>query len=339
MRGQYIHPPAVFYIECLSPTKMKLRLLQFLILVLLPIKITSSQIKDPFETCDPFICGNPYLLDSKTIFQQKDLLKRCRISTCKVYKYSYNSYNQKFSNDGQLDFEIKYDTLGNQIQYTTYVSKDQVIERSDYKYNADGTISDHTRFYDSTTYRVHYVYNEKGKIIQREAYADGDLSSTDHFEYNPRADLVKISHKDEYGFDNVSYSYDNSGHLMKMIVPSEGCDPRWIVTYTYDKDFRLIESIDKHVNLGIVYGEYYIYDNKSRLVRKTDTHNEITTVSYDSLGNVVQISIFILPSGVPHGSTYSFMYDRNGLILEVTESDFPTDEPEERSSYVYERFN
>ena len=222
-------------------------------------------------------------------------------SRIKAYSYEYNENGtlKKFTNhqNGEV-IQYAYDYSGRFIS-----SSEGKISNSTYKNN----------------YNV--VYNELGQLETATNIIDYLVSTTSYnatistiYGYNTDGSLKNES--TTYGSNNVivsEYYYDAFNRLVQSYSHSGDFTHRTNYTYYSENNNTsgLVNAYSSTVN-GVTTGYTYAYDSKGNITRVVDGNNDVTSYTYDDLGQLI--------SEVKGNTTRTYTYDNAGNITSITDS-------------------
>ncbi|PJD92646.1 MAG: hypothetical protein CK426_01150 [Legionella sp.] len=252
----------------------------------------------------------------------------------RVTRYYYDSEERLC---GEINPEgyakaYQYDKQGHLIQTIRYAKAVQKVT-GDWVFDKPAAHFEdikHAYFYDGRGllcaevdeeyYAIEYVYDERGLLAERIAYANRlsssviDLSAPfsalrpvlsekdqhSHYRYD---DLKQLIEEQSYNGLLTTYTYDEAGHLLaKTRVDIKTQETRQ-QRYRYDAMGRVIQSLDELGALALAkaydeasieriwqtHGMTYDYDESGLLLSKTDALGQKTSYFYDDLSRLVYV--------------------------------------------------
>ena len=196
------------------------------------------------------------------------------IESVSVVQMFAGGYYMTLNNLGQIqEFSVGAGTYMAETTYK-YDSKGRVeysIEKQEDE--AEGTCE---------IYKEYYYYDDNDNVIRTEKYKYGDLVSYSLYVYDSRANCVKSEHfigKRRSAY--IDYYYDSKGNLVKEVMNGSN-----VITYLYNSSGRLI-----------------------RKIRKEGSNMYTHEFKYDSVGNVVEETVYENSSREPHyQDVYEYVY-------------------------------
>ncbi len=248
-----------------------------------------------------------------------------------VFSYSYDqNYNitavTSTVNGRKVTEKYEYDGCGNVIKYTDVMGRDTL-----YTYDSMNRVKTETGF-DGTS--VEYFYDEMGNV-EEERYSNGSSVLYKYDICGRCTEVTETGRKTGGDFADTgtnnsadikkkiySYTYDNMGRLSTVTdttgkVTSQTYDSLDNVTsvtdamsgvtkYTYDNCSRLI-SVENAI--GAI--ERYEYYDNGNLKKTINSRGQETLYIYDDAGRVQSFTDEL--------GTVSYIYDKNGNVVTVTE--------------------
>lgn len=224
-------------------------------------------------------------------------------------------FHRELKKDGQLIFEVEYDTDGNEVQKTqnTFDEHDHVIvhelytddalaEKTTYERDAKGNVLKETREFDEgfplTTL---YKYDSEGRVIElRVDDNDGELQKRETFVYHPVWKDKVVTHEVFDEEDKISLKEENEweerdgeAKAKKMIVNdyslsryrrTDFFDPRTREDHIAMATFNEKEKVLEYVKI--------IFDEKGReqeehSISVNDSDNFVVYYTYDDYDRVI----------------------------------------------------
>ena len=186
-------------------------------------------------------------------------------STEYVYK------NSKWQASGYFT-EYEYDENGNQIEITSYKSKDCIVSRETFEYDENGNrISYKTScpgLYN--LYEIKDRYDDKGNLTETQYFLEGVLFRYIYREYDDNNNLIK-----EYCFEDGTYEefyYNDENNVRRKNNFTDG-DFVGYSDYEYNTNgFAVIESVYTDYN-GKNLLDSKIYTDEDGVILKEETYS------------------------------------------------------------------
>jgi len=252
----------------------------------------------------------------------------------KTTRYGYGSFGLLMSYtdaDGQ-ETEYKYnlslntagmkDRNGNETRYgydnRGLLTEKKVAETGDtvaYTYDVLGSRETMTDATGTSTYE----YNGNNWLLSIEKDGEPQIS----YDYDEIGNIITITDKQgnttEYTYDRSSrmetvsfegrtttYEYDENGNRESISYDGEVEE-----TYSYDKNNRMLELVNKKAGGSKISGYSYTYDKAGRQTSKTDSYGK-TEYTYDKAGRIQKVEA--------PGKTTVYTYDGAGNRISQDET-------------------
>jgi len=134
-----------------------------------------------------------------------------------------------------------YDSVGRCIETAEVVDGD-TLEVEKIHFDASGRVVErmHVSFFIESDRHL-YDYDKDGKLIRKQYFFDGELSSTSFHEYDEqnRMKITKEYDKDGNITDIYRYSYDSFGNKIECVIESwkQGQKQEWFVQWTAEYEY------------------------------------------------------------------------------------------------------
>ncbi len=262
--------------------------------------------------------------------------------------------------------ETEYDD-NFKIVKRNYYNGDGYLKRYErYEYTPEGNISKcYNKYGESVeflSYDCDYDSNKKIAKITHYSYYNGDVipSCTVSYKYDSNQNLISIT--DKLDTSETINEYDLKGNLICSTHKSP--DSNYEITYKYDSNNNVIDETYKSgdifyesffdsngnevrditydVDGSISHENQYKYDSHNNRIWsywKYDSGSSETTYTYDADGNLIKGEyVYTHDDGDAHESTttYSYVYDSDGRIIEKTSFDGDTKEIFHTTRYTYD---
>ena len=223
-------------------------------------------------------------------------------STFKQYNFAgFLLESSEYNPDSSLmQKEIfEYDKKNNRITELLYTESDKIDQRIEIKYN---------------TLRLPvkmFTKDDKGRVFQKTTFL-----------YDERSNLTLQTGYDERGkmAEKSYYSYDDKGNLILYTGYGEFDNRK--ISYKYDKDNRIIQSVCIDIQGNFVEKITYQYENSPQSVRKTYLNKDDKPLKselciFDTYDNLLEITLFSEQGAVTEKHTFSYQYDekQNWTVL------------------------
>lgn len=205
------------------------------------------------------------------------------------YKYDENGNEIEiiyyWGNEISGHWEQDYDDNGNQIECRTYSSTGELEEKTEYKYDENGVLTEKVQHNERLSINYTNKYDSHGNITESINYKQGtgeiETTEINEYDYDTYGNMTKrvYSRNDriDYKYD-YTYIYDDNGNILKETehVVWEGripaLDVERVFEYTYDENGNCVEEIYYDENGGIIGKTVFTYDengNRTKLAGYT----------------------------------------------------------------------
>ena len=235
-------------------------------------------------------------------------------------KYKAVERDGHIENGEQLDWSNErhqYDNAGNETEWISYDSEDNIRSITKYTRNKDGNKVE-TKTYDadgSLKEKWVYEYDEKGNETEIERYnPDGSLKDKWVYEYDEKGNETEIKRYNPEGrlTEKTVYEYNERGKTFKVLY------------YEYDEaDQSNLEFLYGLGNDGLVKWDAYLWDETEKHVIAVKRHNPVGklesmwTRKYDKKGNCIEFCFYNSDETLYSRETYK--YDKKGNLVEEDE--------------------
>jgi len=258
----------------------------------------------------------------------------------------YTSYNRDgnlikfFDKQSDINIIFRYDSKGNKIEEKDYyTSKGNLKSKVSIKNNSDGKKIEESYFnpqgglYAKNIFR----YDSKGnKIEVIESNSEESPSSKDLFKYNDKGYLIEELHYNSEGnlSTRYTYKYDINNLIESNWYKGDGKLDMKIIN-KYDSKGNKIEDKTYDSKGNITSTETFIYnDNRKIIERKNKDFIDSIYLKYiykyDSIGNIIEKTLYNLNGVIELKWNYKYEYDkignwikmislRNDIPFEITE--------------------
>ncbi len=267
--------------------------------------------------------------------------------------------------------ETEYDDNFKIVKQNYYDGDGRFCYYESYEYTPEGNISKCYRKYGESDKFLSYdcVYDSNKKIAKMTYYNyyNGDVtpSYTISYKYDSNQNLISITDKSDTSetIDEYDLEYDLKGNLICSTHKSPNVN--YEITYKYDSNNNVIQETYKSgdgsyyehffdsngneirditydVDGSISHENQYKYDSHNNRIWsywKYDSGSSETTYTYDADGNLIKEEyVYTHDDGDAHESTttYSYVYDSDGRIIEKTSFDGDTKEIFHTTRYTYD---
>ncbi len=139
-----------------------------------------------------------------------------------------------------------------------------------------------------------YFYDDQGRVIEEDIYINGYSSTNNTYTYDEAGHLVKILAKGTNATVTTEYTYDENGLVTAQTQTVTGEEPDFShIVYTYnEKGWVILEQI---------YGEDQVLESYNEYVYEGEFHSVMTTFRGD---------------GTPDGTVTAKTFDEHGNLIE-----------------------
>lgn len=127
-----------------------------------------------------------------------------------------------------------YDTDNRLIEKYFYAGNGSLLYHTIYEYDENGILISDTSYYDNTTNKTEYTYDNKGRLSAEITYKNGHELWNREYEYDRQDKLIS---KSESSGACDYYKYDLNGNIIEERSKYGGM----VTEYTYDKENRMIK--------------------------------------------------------------------------------------------------
>ncbi|MET1923477.1 DUF6531 domain-containing protein [Enterococcus faecalis] len=242
---------------------------------------------------------------TKYTYDADDRLESVKQANGKTISYDYNKLDQllqvNYSEKADGTVMYTYDSEGRRI------SMNDLTGQTQYEYNDEDEITG-VRQGDGSL--IKYTYDDYGNI-KKMTYAD---KSEVKYSYDELDRLTKVTDKEN---QTTTYEYDDAGNMTK-IKRKDGTTS----TLTYRLDNRVEEIVHRNKKGKELASYRYEYNADTFISEEVITQagkTVVQTYEYDSLGQVVQMTVFDKKKK-QELATYNYTYDQAGNKLTSTET-------------------
>ncbi len=242
---------------------------------------------------------------TKYTYDADDRLESVKQANGKTISYDYNKLDQllqvNYSEKADGTVMYTYDSEGRRI------SMNDLTRQTQYEYNDEDEITG-VRQGDGSL--IKYTYDDYGNI-KKMTYAD---KSEVKYSYDELDRLTKVTDKEN---QTTTYEYDDAGNMTK-IKRKDGTTS----TLTYRLDNRVEEIVHRNKKGKELASYRYEYNADTFISEEVITQagkTVVQTYEYDSLGQVVQMTVFDKKKK-QELATYTYTYDQAGNKLTSTET-------------------
>nr|WP_246873365.1 RHS repeat-associated core domain-containing protein [Enterococcus faecalis] len=242
---------------------------------------------------------------TKYTYDADDRLESVKQANGKTISYDYNKLDQllqvNYSEKADGTVMYTYDSEGRRI------SMNDLTRQTQYEYNDEDEITG-VRQGDGSL--IKYTYDDYGNI-KKMTYAD---KSEVKYSYDELDRLTKVTDKEN---QTTTYEYDDAGNMTK-IKRKDGTTS----TLTYRLDNRVEEIVHRNKKGKELASYRYEYNADTFISEEVITQagkTVVQTYEYDSLGQVVQMTVFDKKKK-QEPATYTYTYDQAGNKLTSTET-------------------
>lgn len=242
---------------------------------------------------------------TKYTYDADDRLESVKQANGKTISYDYNKLDQllqvNYSEKADGTVMYTYDSEGRRI------SMNDLTGQTQYEYNDEDEITG-VRQGDGSL--IKYTYDDYGNI-KKMTYAD---KSEVKYSYDELDRLTKVTDKEN---QTTTYEYDDAGNMTK-IKRKDGTTS----TLTYRLDNRVEEIVHRNKKGKELASYRYEYNADTFISEEVIIQagkTVVQTYEYDSLGQVVQMTVFDKKKK-QELATYIYTYDQAGNKLTSTET-------------------
>jgi len=253
----------------------------------------------------------------------RNLLRKS--ADCDVYKYNYK-FGAVDEDSKKLCYQYNYDVDGNIVEYYVFLDE-KVLQRIAYSFTNEKTVesitySNKNEIIEKTTYK----YDDNGKLIESIAFSsEGSIKNKNKFIYDTNGYLINERTINSEGktVSLINYNNDSNGILQSKINKKSNEQFR----FKYDSKGKLVEEIRWKVHI----------ENDFETAPYTTIRNDTTSFTryiyvYDSKGNRIEESEFDIKNKRVDRITHC--YDNLGRVIESVSYDM-LNEPYKKLVYEY----
>lgn len=288
--------------------------------------------------------------------------------SCTTYKYLSKSGKIDSTSKHRILYS-KYDSYGNLIEETSFMSNDSIENKKTYGIDDSGNHSSSIFYdnHDSIISKVEYKYNKNKYLIEQISYSPKDPVFTKSlFIYNERGQKIEenLYYSDMSFRFKIITKYDKNGNIIEMKnIGFVGLNPlpcnttnsknaylddtkyklidsnTEITNYKYDKNNNIKEEIRLNALKMIRSKKINEYNSKGQLTVNTefDSIGKVkykSVYKYDKIGNIIEEAQYNSDGKVLCVDTFAYDEFCNKLE-EIHYYDFNI--PASRLEYVYEK--
>jgi RHS repeat-associated protein len=217
-------------------------------------------------------------------------------------QYSYNSFGEVTQSTNELGAVTTntYDSKGDLTQTT-----DALGDITGYAYNAAGLVT-------AMTNARNYTWNYRYDSLNRKIGETDPMNYTQSWTYDSAGDLTGYTNQN----GNLStYAFNALGEMTSETLPDSGTTTS---TYTFAYDGVGNQTSETMpISTGVTATTYDSYDAMNRLSTSTDALGNITTYTYDKVGNQIGVTD---PLGNVTTSTYNAANEETAVTTPLSGS-------------------
>lgn len=181
---------------------------------------------------------------------------------------------------------------------------------------------------DSTGAAVEYGYNSVNQRVREKRRLRDGLYQIFLWKYDAAGRMVEQSSSIDradgsQGFATTTYSYDKSGNITRILLPTGG-----EILREYDAADRLIAETHREKASGIHNRTLFAYDKAGNLIEITDNQGRRTVIEYDLLNREIRRI-------EKDGSVTRSFYDGNGRLSKVVRPNQYNAQADDGAGYQY----
>jgi len=164
-----------------------------------------------------------------------------------IRSYKFVEKFGEYESEIEMQTVLKYDEMGNMIEFATYDSEGKLELKHIYKYDEMGNTIKNA-LYNSKgieVWRYVYEYDDRGNMIEFAQYTEGSLDSRSIYKYDERGNKIKVVTYDSVGnLELEVFKYDEKGNKVEVTTynSKEELESKWI--YKYDEKGNKVEVME-----------------------------------------------------------------------------------------------
>jgi len=289
----------------------------------------------------------------------KGKVKSLKTNTYEVIKIKGEIHKGKIIVDYESSQYFLFDIEGNILEKSSYKYElDGSIDKYSYKYDDNGNKTEENQYFynDTTEWKLSkkhiYKYDNKGNLIEEGDYFSGSINSniTNKFtyKYDDKGNMIEQCYTHGYFKEIYTYVYDDKGNMIEEnLYNYSGSDDKVYSTkqiYKYDNQGNKIEE-QFFQNKKVIYKSILKYDVNDNMIESISRDSDGILVGeeynkYDNNGNLIEekSNSPTMYGGVESKIIYTYN-DKGNVIEKIKSSSMRNQKKEDKIKFEYDKNN